>query len=175
MSATASRLVSNDQAVRLGRRHRREAAQQRAQARVLQLAELAVGAVLQRLDAVEHEQSAPPHHRLGDRFALRGGAVGRGSDAELVHCPVQERVGRGRTLLRALAVERPSQHRRRAAIIVGLHPLHRRLQEALHIGQPLETGLGPLRLVLMGVADEDDRLRHDNRGSKFAIRTCARR
>ena len=57
MSLTASRLVSTIRPC-AARRRRREAPQQRAQALVLQLAQLRAGAVLQRLDAVEHEQHA---------------------------------------------------------------------------------------------------------------------
>jgi hypothetical protein len=34
------------------------------------LAALRAGAVLQRLDAVQHQQRAAPHHRLGDRLTL---------------------------------------------------------------------------------------------------------
>ena len=42
-----------------------------------------------------------------------------GLGAEPVHRPIEERVRRGRALLRPLAVERPAEHRVRAAIIVG--------------------------------------------------------
>ena len=58
----------------LPRRRRRKAPQQGAQAGVLQLALLLVEAMLQRLDAVEHEQHAALRHRLGDRLALGAGA-----------------------------------------------------------------------------------------------------
>ena len=46
--------------------------------------------MLQRLDAVEHQQNAALRHRLGDRLALGGGAGGFDCDAELVERPVQK-------------------------------------------------------------------------------------
>ena len=137
----------HDQAVRCGRRRRREAAQQHAQALVLQLAELPVGTVLQRLDAVENEQRAPPRHRLGDRLALGGGAGRFRLDAELVQRPIEERVRRSRALLRALAVKRPAEHCLRAAIIVGPQSLQpfvdqRRLARAAFGDEREDVGLG---------------------------------
>ena len=43
-------------------------------------------------------------------------------DSELVERPIEERFGRGRALLAALAVERPAEHGFGAAIAVGLRP-----------------------------------------------------
>ena len=110
----------HDQAVIRSRRRGGEAAQERAQALVLELARLRTRPVLQRLDAVEHEQRAPRHQRLGDRLALGGRAGRLDFHAELGQRPVEKLVGRGRALLRALAVERPAEHAIGAAIAVGL-------------------------------------------------------
>ena len=123
MSATARRLVSTIRLWSARRRRGGEAAQQRAQALVLELARLRSRPMLQRLDAVEHEQHAARHQRFGDRLALGGGAGRLELHAELVQRPIEKFVRRGRALLRALAVERPAEHAFRAAIAVGAQAL----------------------------------------------------
>jgi hypothetical protein len=79
--------------------------------------------VLQRLNAIEQEQHAAPHHGLGNRLGLGGGAGGRERDTQLGERPVEEFIRRGRALLAALAVERPAEHRLGAAIVLGLQAL----------------------------------------------------
>ena len=120
MSATATRLVRT---IRLWRARGGAAANRRNKARrpcVLELTHLRAGPMLQRLDAVEHEQDAARHQCLGDRVALGGGAGRLDLHAELVERPVEKRVRGGRPLFGTLAVERPAEHACRPAVAVGL-------------------------------------------------------
>ncbi len=89
----------HDQAVSRFRTRGGETAQKRAQALVLEFARLQSRPMLQRLDAVKHEERAPRHQRLGDRLALGGRAGCPDFHAEVGERPVEELVGCRRSLL----------------------------------------------------------------------------
>jgi hypothetical protein len=109
--------------VRLSRWHGRKAPQQCPQPCVLQFATLGVDAMLQRLDPMEHQQHTALHQGFGNGLAFSSRTCRISLDVEFIERPVQERFGRGRALLAALAVEGPSEHSLGATIAVGLHPL----------------------------------------------------